>query len=369
MGIFARNRTQLSEIELEYSSDYTCESDLLDSMVESYIDDYALFETLLHRDLLESVDVISESGDSNILTRIWEGILKIIGELKSKINSVIESVCDAIDKLKSDYYDKTIKKTESQYDKADLSGFTIRNLKLFNYSEFLKCKELETVLDKVVSLDIQKLKDQPIETITLQKNKDFAVYDNLKSSIHDVIWYKTNSDHPFKEHSDLKGIIKTILRERATENTALKRAKKRILDHLDKQEKEAKKMLKEAKKEKNVDKVKKDYNIKFAKECNDIVNQARRVSVGVINTVLSEYKKIVSTSAKIYKAASKYAIKQLKKNGSKEETKEEKKVETPEESYIDIDYLTAIAEATEYEFEMCMENLTYTTRLDLLQYN
>ena len=128
-------------------------------------------------------------------------------------------------------------------------------------------------------------------------------------------------------------------------------------------------MIKEAKKEKNVDKVKKDYNIKFAKECNDIVNQARRVSVGVINTVLSEYKKIVSTSAKIYKAASKYAIKQLKKNGSKEETKEEKKVETPEESYIDIDYLTAIAEATEYEFEMCMENLNYTTRLDLLQYN
>ena len=39
------------------------------------------------------------------------------------------------------------------------------------------------------------------------------------------------------------------------------------------------------------------------------------------------------------------------------------------ESYIDIDYLTAIAEATEYEFEMCMENLNYTTRLDLLQYN
>ena len=366
MGIFARNRTQLSEIELEYSSDYTCESDLLDSIVESYIDDYALFETLLHRDLLESVDVISESGDSNILTTIWEGILKIIEGLKKKINSVIESVCDAIDKVKSDYYDKTIKKTESQYDKADLSGFTIKNLKLFNYDEFLKCKEIETVLDKVVSLDIKKLQGQPIESITLMKNKDFAVYDNLKSSIHDVIWLKTTSVHPFKENSNLKSTIKTILRERATENTALKRAKKKIFDHLNDQEKEAKRMLKEAKKEKNVDKEKKEYNIKFAKECNSIVNEARRVSVGVINTVLSEYKKIVSVSAKIYTAASKYAIKQLKKNKSTEETKKEEK---QEESYIDIDYLTAIAEATEYEFEMCMENLTYTTRLDLLQYN
>ena len=60
------------------------------------------------------------------------------------------------------------------------------------------------------------------------KNKDFAVYDNLKSSIHDVIWLKTTSVHPFKENSNLKSTIKTILRERATENTALKRAKKRI---------------------------------------------------------------------------------------------------------------------------------------------
>ena len=99
MGIFTRNRTQLSESELEYNSNYTCESDLMDIIVESYIDDYTLFESLLHRDLLESIDVVNESEDSNILTRIWEGILKIIGELKSKINITIPKIINIIEPI------------------------------------------------------------------------------------------------------------------------------------------------------------------------------------------------------------------------------------------------------------------------------
>lgn len=351
MGIFARNRTQLSKIEVGYDLNYRSEYDAMDILAESYINDFYVFESILKRDMLDCIGVLTEaSDDSNILTKLWEGILNIIKGFKEKINTIIDSVCDRIDKIKSDYYEKQIKKTESDFDKADLSEFTVKNLKLFNYDEFEKCKDVKAVLDKVVSLDIEKLKGQPIEAITLMKNKEFSVYDNIKSSLHDVMWSKVESKYPFKENSDLKTTIKTILKERARENTTIKRSKKEILSHLDKQETICKRMLKEAKKQKNVDKEKKEYDIAFARECSNITNEARRISVSLINSLLSEYKKIVSTSAGLYKAASKYAKKQLKDNKAKED-------QPLEDSYIDIDYLAAIVESTKYEFDICMENL------------
>ena len=351
MGIYARNRTQLSKIEVGYDLNYTTQSDTARILTESYVNDFIVFESILERDMLECIGVLTEnSSDDNILTKLWEGILNIIRRFKEKINTVIEAICDKIDKVKSDYYEKQIKKTESEFDKADLSGFTIKNLKLFNYEEFEKNKNVETALDKVLGLDMEKLKGQPIEAITLMKNKDFAVYKNIKSSLHDVIWNKVNSVNPFKDNSELKTTIKTILKERAKENTTIKRSKKKILAHLDKQESIAKRMLKEAKKEKNVDKSKKEYDVAFARECNSLINEARRVSVALINSVLSEYKSIVSTSAGLYKAASKYAKKQSKDNQNKED-------QSLEDHYIDTDYLSAIKEATEYEFNICIEDL------------
>ena len=99
-----------------------------------------------------------------------------------------------------------------------------------------------------------------------------------------------------------------------------------------------------------VDKSKKEYDVVFARECNSLINEARRVSVALINSVLSEYKSIVSTSAGLYKAASKYAKKQSKDNQNKED-------QSLEDHYIDTDYLSAIKEATEYEFNICIEDL------------
>ena len=363
MGIFARNRTQLSKVETGYDLSCRTQCDSMDIVIESYVNDLHVFESILQRDLLESIGVLTESSDDNsILSKLWQGILDIIEGFKKKINTIFESICDSIDNAKSKYYESQIKKTESEFDKADLSGFTIKNFKLFNYKEWEKNKEVETVLSKVLELDIDKLKGQPLETITLMKNKDFAVYGNIKSSLHDVLWSKTNSVNPFKDNSELKTIIKSILKERAKENTTIKRSKKKILDHLNKQETIAKRMLKEAKKQKNVDKSKKEHDVTFARECNALINEARRVTVALVNSILAEYKKIVSTSAGLYKAASKYAKKQqLKKNEPEKDnsTKEgnSEGEQSVEESYINIDYLSAIYEASLYEFESCIEDL------------
>ena len=353
MGIFTRNRTQLSNVEVGYDLSCRTQTDTMDIVIESYVNDFYIFESILQRDMLESIGVLTESSnDESILSKLWQGILNIIEGFKKKINTIFDSICDSIDKAKSKYYDSQIKKTESEFDKADLSEFTIKNFKLFNYNEWEKNKAVETVLSKVLELDIDKLKGQPLETITLMKNKDFAVYQNIKSSLHDVLWSKTNVEKPFKDNSELKTIIKSIVRERAKENTTIKRSKKKILDHLNKQETIAKRMLKEAKKQKNVEKSKKEEDVVFAKECNALINEARRVTVSLVNSILSEYKKIVSVSVGLYKSASKYAKKHSNKNTSENEKKEEVK-----ESNIDTEYLSAICEATIYEFETCIEDL------------
>ena len=346
MGIFASNRTQLSEVTTGYDLNYTTESDAVSMIIESYTNDFAIFEALLKRDILASGDILTEAEEDGLLSKLWNGVLKIIDSIKEKINTIIDSVCSKIDEFKTSYYSKEVSKTEADYDKADLSEFTT-NFPIFNYSEFEKCKDIKTVLKNIFELDINSLKGQPIEAITVKKNKEFAVYDNIKSSMHDSLWSKTKTNKPFKDQPDFKNQLKQLLKERATDNRTIKTTKNELFKYLETQKSAAKTMLKDAKKEKNIDKGAKEYNIAFARECIAIVNEAQRVSADFTKSLLGEYKKIISTSIKLYKSASSYAKKQLK------------------ESYIDIDYLIALGEADEYDFFIHVEDPNYNPIINM----
>ena len=59
-----------------------------DSMViaiESYINDYTIFEAVLRRDLLEANGVLTEEADGNFLSGLWE---KIKGAFKKLIDVI-----------------------------------------------------------------------------------------------------------------------------------------------------------------------------------------------------------------------------------------------------------------------------------------
>ena len=103
MGIFARNRTQLSEIEVNYDLNYTTESDTLSMITESFDNDFRVFESVFKRDILDSGDLLSESENSDVLLSLWENTLKIVKGTKAKLNTIIESFCNKIDEFKTGY--------------------------------------------------------------------------------------------------------------------------------------------------------------------------------------------------------------------------------------------------------------------------
>ena len=123
MGIFARNRTQLSEIETGYNLDYTDATDTIEMIKESFCNDFYIFETVLNRDLLDSIDCLTEQEDSEKTISLLEKILKTEQGIKVKLNTIIESFCNKIDEFKISYW-KQIEKNESDFDK-DISKWNI----------------------------------------------------------------------------------------------------------------------------------------------------------------------------------------------------------------------------------------------------
>ena len=340
MGIFARNRTQLSEIETGYNLDYTDATDTIEMIKESFCNDFYIFETVLNRDLLDSIDCLTEQEDSEKTISLLEKILKTEQGIKVKLNTIIESFCNKIDEFKISYW-KQIEKNESDFDKADLEKFVLNDFHMFDYDQFENCNHIESALDSLLSLNIED-------------GYDFMVVDDddyvlnrysLKSSIHDIVWIKIPCKQPFKDDCSLKGKIKKLIKEKTSSNTVIRQVKQKVFDHLDKQESILKEMIKNLKKDSN-DSDERKYDIVFIKKCGEIVNQLQRLSASLINSVLTEYKNIVSKCFNLYKSALQFI-----------DVEHKKKTDSIVPYIDDVDYTSAVGEAVEYDFDIHMESL------------
>ena len=343
------------ELLNESYSDNNVNFDVEDGMnvvIESYINDYTIFEAVLRRDFLEVNGLLTEDGNKNFLKTIWEKILDFIKKAKVKVVEFFKNI-----RNKLFYNQKKVEKIYKKYEKyfnnnkADelLKDFTINNFKPF-YTE-----NSELILKPIFSRDPINSMIGPngdAKGYTDQDIKELQDYINnakqIKETIHDKIWIKDKKiTQPFKEDKLLKVFIIDIIKRESFDkiekycNDKVNKYIKKIKD----EEEDVKQKIKYHENRKTEDPDSPATN-KFA---DDQIKKYQNTLKALplletllfkeITIIISEFKELFVASVKLYVAGGKYLQKKLGKN-------------TKNESYIDMDYINAVTEAEIYELEL-----------------
>ena len=369
--------------------------------LESYINDYSIFEATLRRDFCEvlreqdednkdeekSEDKKETSGtDRNFLQRIWDKILELFGKIKEKISSIINYFCDQFEKYQREKIEKIKLKYYKYYkvaNSADLNNITIDfvlpNEKIFKDGIL----DFEVVLPKGFgvpsydSVDGQigghkgsagqhvetNEKDDKGNVIYRQKNKK-----DITEEIQKRIWGdnkdKGKVDKPFK-YIKVTSLLDIIGSSRKGINY-IKEKKNEEIKKIKKQEDIAKKAKKEASKRNSKD----ESKVKAAKEYLESLSQYQKVSLGYYTIYLKEYKKVFDSFTKLYIKGGE-SLKKIYGNvntnisngsnttfndnnnlGNNPNPNKDDKEKSNEESFISNEYSDALVEATMYELSI-----------------
>ena len=100
----------------------------MDLVVESYINDYTIFEAVLKRDFLEATDMLTEASEKSFLRGLWEKVLNLIDAIKKKVMDIIRSFVNKLDEIKKNQAKKLVDKYKRFFEKDknhDLDEFTM----------------------------------------------------------------------------------------------------------------------------------------------------------------------------------------------------------------------------------------------------
>ena len=221
---------------------------VFDGLLESYMNDYYIFETVLRQDYYEVSGLLTEASIKNFLVSIWEKIVQAFNWIKNKINEIIDKYIKKKDEKESNFYNALISRFTILWGIDRKEGY--KYLPNFEYAGFHKIKGVINANSKYVKdLDsmIKKLSFNNMD----KKGMEMAI-ENLPKDmkevfkgIHDSIWESETTDKPFEK--DTENTVETmvnILKGKVSDARAMKILQKTIEKSISDKEKEAKKMLK-----------------------------------------------------------------------------------------------------------------------------
>ena len=360
-------------------------AEVYDGVLESYMNDYIIFEATLRRDFLEVNGVLTEGKAGDFFKNIWEKIKAFCGKIKQTIKNIIERFKMAIGAFKETAFKQKLAAYMPYYKdpKADevLKDCTVKGYKFKTVNDILNnafnvginifekylvpiAKDplwLKSDVKNIKDDDVKKMSDK-IEAINLE---------DIRKQLHDAVYSEKDIEKPFKEQPYLKdSLIKLVDASSLITFNGLDKKFQIILkkfnDNIDKLSKNADKAASEvvniaadiykyrsgedASKE-DLDEVKTaaQYLLKLLPAVQSKLNS-------IISMVYNELVKETKEYFRVYLVGGKYLKSHLKKASKKtEEKKEDKKEENKEEkvgeSYIttDLDYINAVVEAEMYE--------------------
>ena len=306
--------------------------DSLGLVVESYINDYTIFEAVLRRDFYELIREQEEEkkedteenkteekkegkSNKNFFVNIWENIVKAFKWLRDKISGLINNIVNRIETHKQEKVNTMVSKYKPLFDKGE------QHLKDFTY----KCKEMKdfnvSIKDNfnVVIPDFDGITEDSIKS-HMEKMTDVK---KIKEKMNGFSW-GDEIEKPFNINKMKELIIKNI-EENLENRKDIKELKNGLLEKIKEQEEKAKKKLKEAKRNKELNKEVKDQQVNLSQLYLKAVTATQKEITVVISSVLNIMSNQYKLSYKIYKSAGKYLEGKLGEKAKKPEDKDVKK--------------------------------------------
>lgn len=308
------------------SSNYSISlDDSIGLVVESYINDYTIFEAVLRRDFYELIREQEEEkkendtneekkegkSNKNFFVSIWERIVSIFKSIKEKITGFINNIVNRIETHKQEKANNMVAKYKPLFDKGE------QHLKDFTY----KCKEMkdwnpdEDKFNTTI-IDFDNATEESIKS-HMEKMTDVK---KIKEIIHKECW-GDEIEKPFAV-SDMRDIIEGTIESNLDNRKGFKERKTKLLKNVKDQEEKAEKKLKEAKRNKELNKEVKDQQINLSQLYLKDVTATQKEITTVISAYLSEVVSQYKLSYKIYKSAGKYLEGKLGEKAKKPEDKD-----------------------------------------------
>lgn len=298
-------------------------------IIESYIDDYIVFEGFLKRDFLEVSNLLAEADNKNFVVQLWNKIISINTNIRDTVSDKFQKFLTKIDIFKQTMCDVKYRKYKDIYDNADFSNFTIKNYKLPNIKIFNNV--VDTYFTYYTRYSIRTMRnDANNRMISILKDS----IKNASKDLHKDIWKSDYIENPFKVITKKDVLDDVIGYGYAKIINGIKKCKKDHIANFDRIIKEAKEELEKVKSKEST-----KEDLSFAKKVYEVSKLARRDVLGTADFLLKETRLIFSNQVKLFNASLSYAKRQASKNES-----------------VDIDYDYAIGEAVEYEFLLYMED-------------
>ena len=220
----------------------------MDLVIESYINDYTIFEATLKRDFLEATDMLTEASDKSFLRGIWEKVLNLIDAIKRKVMDIIRSFANKLDELKKNQAKKLIDKYKRFFEKDnsnhDLKDFTMSgfNFKLDSSEDSKIANDVGSMLrvmvyETGVKEPISKLTKTAIQNSLdkMDKLDRKEAKKELKEKFFDP---DDEIENPFKTIG--VGPIKNFILRKTDECKTIKNTKKTLIGELDGLKRQAK---------------------------------------------------------------------------------------------------------------------------------
>ena len=320
----------------------------MEFLLEYYLNDYSIFESILKRDFFELQAIKEESGgygssgykeyeytNGDYINETWENIYKLIDAFKEKIEALIDKILAFIDEKELNHWEKKIMNNAKLIDRTDFSNFKIENL---HYPDVNELSKLYTELYNTMSdFTIIKGISQYDNNSTSDFKKQIKDIKSARKTKHNNIWKNTVND--FKSLCNTGNLIENLKNCKANYRKAQK-LKRNIKKYHTAMKRETENMkrkvqdLKEGKKE----------ELKLIRNIVKNINLHKAICLNLVKTIITEQKNIFNWNKKIAIAVINYAKKADKGNNMPYTAKEE--------SYIDMDYIMAMAEAEIYESEL-----------------
>ena len=352
------------EEEINYAHEGCDIDDSMDLVIESYINDYTIFEAVLRRDFMEATGILSEAADDNFLVRMWNKILEFIEMIKKKIIGLYDAFVAKIDEAKKKHSRSIVDKYKKVYEKSDaasmigdfsISNFKIRPQLLAAGGEVDKLDVKSIVkMAKLAVLDIPYVDEVSKSTLEAMESgfNEFKMSD-VTDEVDKMIYSDDEIKNPFSSNfnSVVKGVQSVIL-EKTDAIRAVKLSKREINASIENCKKDAKKKLNEIRKDKNMNKEDKEEEKSKTQTYLKVMSGMKKVVGSISSYILKIVGKLYKECVRLYTTGGKYleGKQKSKENIEKRNKERDKRAQSLEDSYIiDLDYVNAVGEAAVYE--------------------
>ena len=379
----------LNEFKEEFEVNGSCnamneEVDLTsvyDGVLESYINDYTIFEAVLRRDFLEVNGLLTEAGNENFFKTIWKKIKEFCGKIKQWIKNILERFKNAISMYKETKIKQKMLELLPYFKdpKADelLKEFKIKGYKIKSAASTMAGGEsvFDNILEKyinpivddpVLKKDPSKLTEEDLKKISEKLNN--APIEDIAKELRSLVYTESDIEKPFANDSELKKNL--LIFAQASQlitftgtNKKMEFISKTLFNNIDKLSKNADKIISGfTNLSRNMgDEVSEDDENLAKTTCQQLLkilpslqSKCNSISSMIYSELMKETKEFI----RLYMGAGKYLKGKLKK-GSKDtsnntdtaDKKEDNKEEKVGESFItdDLDYINVVTEAEMYE--------------------